>query len=334
MTARPPELVFGSRACARALQLLRFTCLDVGARQGFTRDLMPIAGAVDAVAFEPDGEEAAQLNANAARGDFPWASLRYLPVAIGPANGPDRLHLYRQRGCSSLLEADQALAARFVRGDYFELDGTVSVTASPFDEAAVRFGFEDASYLKIDVQGYELAIFETGRRMLADNLLAIRCEVSFIPLYKGQPLFGDIAAHLAQFGFVPLGFEEMHDWRRTTKVKHPGRAAGPLPYSRGQLVHGDVLFVRDPDRLPDSTPSEGERLLKAAFLALVYGYVDHAAAICARPGVVRYLREHGVSDIADGLSEASAWHARRYRQESRRRAWRRLVGTVKPFGMA
>ena len=324
-------MAFDSSQLGRALACLRFTCLDVGARQGFTKDLLPIASAVDAVAFEPDRDECARLNADAGRSRSPWRTVRYLPVALGPSDGPKQLHLYRQRGCSSLLEADQALAARYSRADYFELDGKVEVTTSPLDDAAAQHGFRDATYLKIDVQGYELAIFESGPRILGESMLAIRAEVSFIPLYKGQPLFGDIAAHLVPLGFIPLGFEELHDWRRSTKVKHPIRAPGALPYSRGQLVHGDVLFVRDPEGLGDTTPAEAETLLKAAFLALTYGYVDHAAAICARPGVARYLKERGVADIDRGLSEASDWHARRYRQESRRRALRRLAGTVKSF---
>ena len=323
------EPAFGSRACARALGLVRLTCLDIGARAGFTRDLLPIASSVDAVAFEPDREECERLNRQAAAGHAPWHSLRYLPVALGPSDGPKTLNLYRQRGCSSLLEADRQLAARYVRDDYFELDGRVEVDTMPMDDAATRYGFADATYLKIDVQGFEREVFRSGSRLIGDSILAIRAEVSFVPLYKQQPLFGDIAAHLAAFGFVPLGFEEMHEWRRSTKVKHPIRASGPLPYSRGQLVHGDVLFVRDPETLPDGNEGDAERLLKAAFLALTYGYVDHAAAICARRGVTDYLNGRGIRDITEGLGEASRWHARRYSQSMRRRRLRRVVESIK-----
>ncbi len=57
-------------------------------------------------------------------------------------------------------------------------------------------------YLKIDVQGSELAIFQNGRRRLADAVV-IQTEVSFLPLYKKQPVFGQIDLELRGQGFIP-----------------------------------------------------------------------------------------------------------------------------------
>ena len=309
--------VFDSEPLQRLLTGLRFTCLDVGARRGFTTDLLPIASAVDAVGFEPDREEADRLNGEAARARHPWRSLRFLPVALGPA-GAKVLHLYRQRGCSSILEADVAAAARFSRDDYFVLDGDVDLTTVPADEALRQHQVTHPVYMKIDVQGYELEVFRTAGGMLADSLLAIRCEVSFIPLYKDQPLFGDIAGFLRPFGFVPMGFQELHHWRPSTRVKYHD-APGPIPAARGQLVHGDVLFLRDAHTMPDQGDAATGALLKLAFLALTYGYVDHAVPILRRPALAPWLRDHGVPDAVAALAPASRWWGRLDRRNRRSR---------------
>ncbi|MEJ3816632.1 FkbM family methyltransferase, partial [Campylobacter jejuni] len=57
-------------------------------------------------------------------------------------------------------------------------------------------------YLKIDVQGSELAVFQNGRRRLAEAVV-IQTEVSFLPLYKKQPVFGEIDLELRSQGFIP-----------------------------------------------------------------------------------------------------------------------------------
>nr|WP_244567251.1 FkbM family methyltransferase [Escherichia coli] len=49
--------------------------------------------------------------------------------------------------------------------------------------------------LKIDTQGSELNILVGGEQVL-NNTLCIQLEVSFIPLYEGQPSFGEIDVYL------------------------------------------------------------------------------------------------------------------------------------------
>jgi hypothetical protein len=129
-----------------------------------------------------------------------------------------------------------------------------------------------------------------------------------------MPLIEDIIAQLRAFGFLPMGFEELHHWRRTTRVKSPRLAPGTLPFSRGQMIHGDILFFRDPDTISD----DAETLLRAAFLALAYGYVDHAVALMKRAPAVQWLkRVHGF-DLERLLGIVSRQHARFYRQQQRR----------------
>ena len=321
----------GSKDLYRILADLPMTCLDIGARGGFTADLLPLARSVDAVGFEPDPEECERLNRRAATDKGTWRSLRFIPTALGDTDGTGTLHLYRQRGCSSLLQADARLAESFCRGDYYELEDTLDMPLMPLDKAASAFGFRDAVYMKIDVQGAELNVFRSGPELLAKNLLVIRIEVSFIPIYHGQPLFGDIDAHLRTYGFMPMAFLELHHWRRLTKRKDPDLAPGPVPYSLGQMVHGDVLYFRDPGSMTDNTPEEVQSLLKMAFLALTYGYVDHAAIILGRPNVTEYLNSKYGFSSKNGLSDASRHLMKRNSSVRLRRVFNEAFASLRHY---
>ena len=300
-----PKAFLGSLDLGRVVNDLRMTCLDIGARNGFTKDLLPLAPSVDACGFEPDLEECERLNRAAAEGSHPWRSLRFIPTALGKDHGTRTLNLYRRRGCSSLLKADVVLAETFSRGDYFQLDDTIEVSVMSLDAAAMAYGFTDAVYMKVDVEGAELEVFESGPQLLGEQILVIRTEVPFLPMLRGQPLYNDIDTLLRSRGFVPMGFLELHHWRRTTRRKLPELAEGPTPYSRGQIIHGDMLYFRDPASMADNTPQEIQALVKASFLALTYGYVDHAAAIITRPAVARYFQSTYGFDVKTALSDVS-----------------------------
>jgi FkbM family methyltransferase len=304
---------FGSKSLADlgfapVLEAISLTCLDVGARGGFTRDLLPVARGVRAIGFEPDTEECARLNA--AGGSGPWRDLRFIPVALGKAQETRRLNIYRKRGCSSLLEADADLAARYGRGDYYHLDATLEVPTTTADAAAEQYGFEDAAYFKLDVQGAELEILNGSRRLLEHALVALRIEVSFIPIYRDQPLFADIDRALRSFHFFPMRFLELHPWRRYSKAKLPQLDDGAFPYSEGQLVHGDLLYLRDPNSLPDDNRPAVQRLIRAGILALAYGMIDHAMVIFDRPSVRNALCDEFAIDPAAVVAIVSRHLAR------------------------
>jgi FkbM family methyltransferase len=313
-----PTPFLGSTALLPVLRDLRFTSLDIGARGGFTKDLLPLAPYVDAIGFEPDVVECDRLNAAPNAGAAAWNSLRFVPVAVGRAANDRTLHLYSKRGCSSLLVANGQLANDFGRASYFYLDGTIAVSTVPLDEAAASYAFDDAVYMKIDIQGGELEALQSGQRLVERSLLAIRTEVEFMSIYRDQPLYGDVESYVRRFGFVPMGFLELHHWRRTTRLKHPKLSEGPIPYSKGQMAHGDVLFFRDPQTMPSESDADIAHLLKAAFLAITYEYVDHAYAIFSIPAVSRYLTQRYGLHMPDALTDVSRELARRHQRRQLR----------------
>jgi FkbM family methyltransferase len=300
---------------------LRPGCIDVGARRGIIEDLLPLAFALDAWGVEPDPAECARLNRLAVAGGHPWRSLQYVPIALGRA-GRRPLRLYRNRECSSLLEADVPRARTFGRDGYFELDGLTEVETVPLDVAAREYGFADAVFMKLDVQGAELEILESGPDLVGRRLLGIRTEVEFVPIYLHQPLWADVDGHLRRAGFVPMAFLETRRWRRACAADRNGSEQLHAP---GQLVHTDLLYLREPEALDGGTDAGAQALAALGLLALTYGHADLAAAAFARPGVAAWARAgHGV-DLARGLDTAWRTLDRRYRKGERRR----VLGEVK-----
>jgi FkbM family methyltransferase len=59
--------------------------------------------------------------------------------------------------------------------------------------------------VKIDAQGCEAAILRGGRETLS-KAAAVYIEQSFVPLYEGGSLFGEVHAELADLGFALRGF--------------------------------------------------------------------------------------------------------------------------------
>jgi FkbM family methyltransferase len=317
----PHGRFLGDAGFARVLSDLSLKSLDIGARGGFLADLLPLARSIDAIGFEPDVEECDRLNAAVRSQGSPWRSLVFLPIALGRADESRTLHLYRERGCSSLLEADVDLARQYTREDYFILDGTVPVRTVPLDAAAAHHGFQDAVFMKIDIQGAEHEVFASGSRLLSESLLALRVEVEFEKQYRFQALFSDIDALLRSHGMVPMDFISLSEWRRSTKVKYPELKAGPIPYSRGQLIHGDVLYFKDPARIDGASESAVLTQIKAAFLALVYAQVDHAAFLLGKDPVRKYLEARHAIDVMESLDNVSRHLGRANRNE---RLWNAL----------
>jgi FkbM family methyltransferase len=308
----------------RLLAASRIVALDIGARGGFTEDLAPIGSAVEAIGFEPDNTECEALNAAAAHDTLGYRALRYVPTAVGRAAEERMLNLYRKRGCTSLLEGDAEFAKQFAREHFFILDGQIPVNVERLDDAAARFDFTNAQFMKIDIQGAELEAIQSAPKLVGDSLLAIRAEVEFAPLYKDQPLFADLDAELRGKGFMFIGFPEMHAWRRGTEAKPDRWIKGPAPMSAPQLIHGDAFYLRDPAGMSCDGPAECDRMISLALIAFAYGQIDLMADLMTRTPVSQRIRELAAFDPVDLLNELGRWHAGRHRHRMGKAALKQL----------
>ena len=240
----------------------RLKILDIGASESEQPPAyMRLLGAFpcEVVGFEPDAAEWKKLNEHRREGQL------YLPYAIG--DGSSRtLHQCSSSYCSSLFEPDEALANRFHQlGALMHVTGRSEIETRRLDDIAETAG---ADFLKIDVQGGELLVLEGATARLSE-ILVVHTEVEFIPLYKDQPLFGDIDAALRRHGFL---FHTMVPFGRTFR---------PLIVNNNdeawmrQIIWADAVYVRDFTKFADLPP---EALLKiAAILHENYQSFDLAA---------------------------------------------------------
>jgi len=169
---------------------------------------------------------------------------------------------------SSLLEPDLALAQCFENlPDYLEVVKTHPVKTTRLDDIPETAGVD---FLKVDVQGGEMMVFEGARERL-NSVLVVDVEVEFVPLYKNQPLFADIDVFLRSRGFTlhqiqPIGL----------KLKPSVAKNGAAPTSL-HASWGEAVYVRG---FPSFGNLEPLALLKlAAILHENYESYDLAARV-------------------------------------------------------
>lgn len=216
-------------------------------------------GLCTVVGFEPQADACRRLE------ELRGPLERYVEAAVG--DGEEHiLHVTAAGGMTSLLRPDPARLRLFNAFPGFgEVVRTQPVRTTRLDDVEE---VQDVDFLKIDVQGAELMVFRGGRRKLA-RAVAVQTEVSFVPLYEGQPTFGDVDQELRAQGFLPHALPALKRWSIAPVVINDD-VRQPL----NQLLEADVVYVRDfthPEQL------SGEQLRHLALIAHhVYSSYDLA----------------------------------------------------------
>ena len=163
---------------------------------------MLAAGLCDVIGFEPQADALARLQKMAGLRE------RYLPDALGDGTS-HTLNICGIDGMTSLLNPDPAQLALF---NLFPIWGAVkethTISTRRLDDVAE---IAHMDFLKMDIQGSERMVLLNGKTKLADTV-AIQTEMSFVPLYKDQPVFGDMDLLLRELGFLPHCFAELKVW--------------------------------------------------------------------------------------------------------------------------
>jgi FkbM family methyltransferase len=208
--------------------------------------------------FDPHPEALARLDAS--KGDLET----YLPYAVGDGN-PHTLNICRGIGFASLLRPDEKTLSHFPR--FTELGrviGETPLTTQRLDDIAELGAFD---LLKIDIQGSELSVFRNGHARLA-QAIAVHTEVSFVPLYRNQPVFGEVDLELRSLGFIPHMFAAIN--KKMIAPMMGATAAAAL----NQVVEADVVYVRN---FIDAEAMDSEQLKHLALVAHhCYGSFDLA----------------------------------------------------------
>jgi FkbM family methyltransferase len=189
------------------------------------------SGLCRATGFEPHAQAFLMLQEKTGPNE------RYLPYAVGDGRA-HTLNICRGSSMSSLLEPDPISLGIFfdslkARGDVIEQRNVQTLKLDDISE------IDHLDFLKMDVQGSELAVLQGGTAKLS-QAVAIQTEISFITLYKNQPVFGEIDLEMRRQGFIPHCFAELKRWAISPSVIDNNPRKG-----LNQLLEADIVYVRD-----------------------------------------------------------------------------------------
>ncbi len=245
--------------------------LDAGGRYGLHPTWKPFDGELDYYLFEPDPAESERLRAKYARRAN---EVKIIDRAVTQDGGNLQIHFFRNRAMSSSV-ARNPVSSLF-RGERLpEVDivETLEVDAVSIDSFSAERGIA-LDFLKLDTEGTEFSILQGAQSQLEQNVLGIRCEVSFDVVFEGMPMFGEIHRFLFERNFflLNLDYNGKGDYQNDF-VNAAGRY--------GILTATDGVWLRRLDVFFDSTPeSEREaRALKYAAFCLMNHAPDVAIAV-------------------------------------------------------
>jgi len=246
------------------------TLVDLGANKGqfslVARRLFP---EILIHAFEPIATERAKLS-SVLKGE----QISIYPVAVG------RQAETREFFVTSRLDSSSLLKPTLVAKETFDIL-PVSVNSIAVVRLADVIRLAELPrpvLLKIDVQGGELDVFKSARRLLRSAVI-VQTEISFVPLYRNQPPFGTIDTFLRDMGFLPHCFAEMK-----LRTLSPMVVDGDTGKGLRQLVEADIVYVRDVTKPENMNPEQWKHLALVAHHC--YDSVDLALrAIVAATGL-------------------------------------------------
>ncbi len=245
---------------ARPVKPPLFTLVDIGVRGGIDPRWRRFADVLHVLAIDADENAEPFETAGIPRYEFVCA-------AVGPRAGAVDLYVTRQEGCSSTLRPNHALLAQFPDASRFDVVRTAKVMARPLDQLLREHGVDRVDFVKLDTQGSELSILKESTSALA-SAVGVEVEVEFLPLYEGQPLFGEVDGFLRAQGFDLFDLNRGY-WQRSARP-----AVG-----RGQLVFADALYFRSAESLVKASSRAGQSLANAVLAAAAYGYLDYGRTL-------------------------------------------------------
>jgi FkbM family methyltransferase len=228
------QLVFSNRPLVSELMRLSPYCkwfkhadiqtvIDVGSFTGgfafAMRQMLPDA---QIYSFEPLPDNYRKLVHNLEK----FGRFQAFLTALGNERG--ELTFWR----NDFAASSSALAMSDLHKQSFPETGhavAIQVPVARLDELLGQVALTGKTLLKLDVQGYELEVLRGGGKML-EQVEYIFSEVSFRPLYEGQPLFDDVYGFLKPLGFAYAGNLDVL----------------PSPVD-GTILQADALFIRQKD---------------------------------------------------------------------------------------
>jgi FkbM family methyltransferase len=239
-------------------QMLEIGGVPLGGPQEPFYQLLEFFPGSKIIAFEVDKELCDDLN-NKSNGD-----IVFYPMALGSKEETRDFYITNHSMCCSLYSPNDELNSLYNNLEVAYLKEKTTIDTVTLDYFANKHNIQNIDFIKIDIQGAELDVFQNALQVLKDVAFIVT-EVEFIHHYKDQPLFGDVNNFLYQHNFMFHKF-----------IGLAGRSLAPLvidnnPNMPSQLIWSDAIFIKNILNISKLTV---DKLLKLSVLSLIYGSPD------------------------------------------------------------
>lgn len=198
------------------------TILDVGANEGqFAEEIRRVFPNAFIYSFEPLNDAYERLRDQFAHD----CNFRAFNFALGNQEGHATIHHNKFSQSSSVLPMAQLHRDAFP-GTSEDSEETIEIKRLDSVATSEKLNLLRPLLVKLDVQGFEVEVIRGGRQAIAGADVVIS-EVSYVELYEGQPLVGDVIREMEAIGFK---FSCISDMRTHPETNRP--------------LYGDAVFVR------------------------------------------------------------------------------------------
>jgi len=211
------------------------------------------------ITFEPDSDACKEIIQFT---EHSPADIQTYPYAVGGVCGSQTLYETNAGDCSSLYKPNEALLQRYRDLEVVYLKNTREIDVITLNAFMEQEDVKEIDFIKVDVQGAELDVFK-GAGKAMPQLIGVCTEVEWVPIYEGQPLFGDVDAFLRQYGL------QLHHFIYSSD----GLIRNTAFEGKKQVLWSDAIYfpkLEVVDTLPE------DKLLKLAMMAGMYDAHDLA----------------------------------------------------------
>jgi FkbM family methyltransferase len=238
------------------------------------------------VLFDADVDSVAQTSQAWRR--MSKCETRVFPYCISEGEGTETLYVNFDAYTSSLLPFNPEYKECYTyfspgRHDYVLGEAMRTMEARPVTTQAIdtllqqpAFRETAPNFLSLDTQGSEYRILLGARRALHRHILGLLVEVEFAPIYKDQPLFGDIQKLIENSGFRLAGIT-LHGHGQYSPYRGPIPARG-----RGFVLSGEALALRRVETLVELITDVDQLYLmlqKLAFISVMFERLEYALQV-------------------------------------------------------
>jgi len=184
------------------------TVIDIGANDGaFGQFIARYFNATSVYAFEPLPSCIPEIEKRFSN----ISNLKIFNVALSNYTGSETLYLNSYAPASSLLRVSDISKKEFPQTVG---ERPITVKVAQVDDIIDANSLIKNIFIKIDIQGMEDRVINGGKNVFS----AAKCilvEMSFVPMYEGQPLFEEVHTLLVDLGYRFAGIKNQINSEKT-----------------------------------------------------------------------------------------------------------------------